>query len=84
MNQISDETRRKIIDNIRVLILATNMDHHETILKEWKLISRDFTFNSEKCRLALMKYGELISISQRASWYINGIRPSASKMTSVL
>jgi len=32
------------------------MDHHETILKEWKLISRDFTFNSEKCRLALMKY----------------------------
>lgn len=56
LDQLPEDKQRQIIENIEVLILATNMDHHEEILREWQFISQHFDFNSIQCRLALMKY----------------------------
>lgn len=56
LDQLPEDKQRQIIENIEVLILATNMDHHEVILREWQFISKHFDFNSIECRLALMKY----------------------------
>ena len=44
------------MSNIEMLILATNMDHHERILKQWRSNLANFTLSSPLCRMALMKY----------------------------
>lgn len=53
---LPEDQSQKIMSNIEILILATNMDHHERILKQWRSNLANFTLSSPLCRMALMKY----------------------------
>ena len=55
LTHLPDQQRHSIMANIETLILATNMDHHERILNEWRALT-NFSLSSSKCRMALMKY----------------------------
>ena len=55
LSHLPDQQRHQIMGNIETLILATNMDHHERILKEWRALT-NFSLGSAQCRMALMKY----------------------------
>merc|ERR1712130_342387 len=56
LDDFTPERKEEINENIKELIMATNMDHHAQILATWREKSKNFSFNSHDSRLSLMKY----------------------------
>jgi len=55
LHHLPRESYKQIISLIKELVLATNMEKHPKITEEWREISKEFSFESQKCRVAFMK-----------------------------